>query len=183
MNDERFARMAEELTPLVLRVTAVIVGVSDAEDAAQETLLRAWRARASLRDDGSLQSWLLQIAVNVCRQWQRGRFGTHRRLSVGMPDSGERIPAALLGSGPGDGAHADELDLRQALLNLPENLRLVVALRYFGGLDATIIGAALSLPPATVRTRLRRALTLLREQLRDSGERPAIQPTEGSTHA
>ena len=183
MSDERFVQTVSDLTPLVLRVAAVFVGMADAEDAAQEAILRAWRAWPTLRDGGAVQPWLLQITVNVCRQWQRGRFGTRQRLSVALPDGGAIFPGALLDVGPGTGAHAEELDLRAALLELSDDLRLVVALRYFGGMDATVIGAALNLPPATVRTRLRRALTLLRERLRESGDRPAIPPTGGNAHA
>ncbi len=50
---------------------------------------------------------------------------------------------------------------------LPDDLRVVVALRYYAGFDATEIGNTLKIPPATVRTRLRHALRLLRERLRD----------------
>ncbi len=75
---------------------------------------------------------------------------------------------------------ADALDMRQAVMALPTDLRRVVALRFYAGMDSTQIGAILELPAATVRTRLRRALELLR---RDLGaceiDHPSIPRGEG----
>jgi DNA-directed RNA polymerase specialized sigma24 family protein len=53
----------------------------------------------------------------------------------------------------------------RALNGLERDLRVIVALRYYTGLDSAEIGSLLGIPPATVRTRLRRALSLLRERL------------------
>src|SRR5262245_29145117 len=62
----------------MVRVAAAIVGIADAEDAAQEAIVRAWQAWPKLRDREAFSAWLLRITVNVGRDWQRGRFGTHR---------------------------------------------------------------------------------------------------------
>ncbi|MGZ6392223.1 MAG: sigma factor-like helix-turn-helix DNA-binding protein, partial [Ktedonobacterales bacterium] len=59
---------------------------------------------------------------------------------------------------------------RQAVNALPEDLRLVVVLRFYGGMGATEIGAAIGIPAGTVRTRLKRALSALRDDLRDASE-------------
>src|SRR5262245_55515511 len=48
----------------------------DAEDAAQETLLRALRALSSYRGDASFRTWLFRIGVNVCLNWKRARRPT-----------------------------------------------------------------------------------------------------------
>lgn len=166
--DALVARHARE----ILGVAAAIVGMADGEDAAQEAIVRAWQAWPTLRDRDAFSSWVLRITVNVCRDWLRGRFGTRRRLTEPLGDV-ERVEgsqlAALLSSDPGGSDHAAALDLRHAIGTLPDDLRLVVALRYYAGLDATEIGAALEIPSATVRTRLRRALGLLRERLAEPG--------------
>lgn len=99
-----------------------------------------------------------------------------------MPDDGSFVPGALHETDPGMEGYAAVLDLQQALRGLPEEPRLIVALRYFAGMDATEIGAALGITPATVRTRLRRALTILRAQLRASGETPALRKPEGTPY-
>ena len=169
----------------MIRVSAAIVGIMDAEDAAQEAIVRAWRAWPTLRDHDAFSAWLLRITVNVGRDWLRGRFGAHRRLNESLDEveTEADIPAALLSDDPGANDHAAALDLRDAIVQLDAELRAVVALRYFAGLDATEIGAALTIPPATVRTRLRRALRHLRDRLGDSSEHPAARSREENRHA
>jgi RNA polymerase sigma-70 factor (ECF subfamily) len=150
----------------MLGIAASIVGPADAEDALQEAIVRAWQAWPKLRDRAVFSAWMARVTVNVCRDWQRGRFGTRRRLNEPLPDEDATgAPLALIGNGPGGSDHAAALDLRHALGEIESDLRLVVALRYYAGLDATEIGEALGIPPATVRTRLRRALQLLRQRL------------------
>jgi len=169
----------------MVRVAAAIVGIMDAEDAAQEAIMRAWRAWPTLRDRDAFSAWLLRITVNVGRDWLRGSFGAHRRLNESLDEAETEadIPAALFSDDPGASDHAAALDLRHAISQLDAELRAVVALRYFAGLDATEIGVALTIPPATVRTRLRRALRRLRDRLGDSSEHPAARSREEHRHA
>ncbi len=181
-DEQSFALLVPPLTPAVLRVAAALVGTADAEDAAQEAILRAWQAWPTLRDPQSLRPWLLRITVNVCRGWLRRRIGTHRRMTEPLPDEDPSLPGMLLEAGPGTQSHTAELDLYQALRELPDELRLIVTLRYFGGMDATEIGQALDMPPSTVRTRLRRALGHLRQRLFTPDERPIIRPGEGGSN-
>ena len=159
-----FAAIVPLYATAILRVAAALVGPADAEDAAQEAIMRGWQAWPTLRDSGAARSWLLRITVNVCRDWQRGRFGTRRRLTEPLADD-DMIPLALLGGDPGASDHANAMDLRGAIDTLDETLRLVVVLRYYSGMDATEVGAILGIPPATVRTSLRRALRMLRGRM------------------
>jgi RNA polymerase sigma-70 factor (ECF subfamily) len=178
---DEFAEVARAHADAVLRVAAALVGPADAEDAAQEAILRGWQAWGQLRDRCSARAWLLRITVNVCHDWRRGPFGTHQRMTEPLSDSAlEPLaqPSMQDVTHPGATAHAAALDLRRAIELLDEPMRLVVVLRYFAGLDATEIGAALGAPPATIRTRLRRALGLLRDALADSGEWPAVPGRE-----
>jgi RNA polymerase sigma-70 factor (ECF subfamily) len=179
---ESFAALAPLHMTTMLRVAAALVGVADAEDAAQEALVRGWQAWSSLRDRSSMRAWLLRITVNVCRDWQRGRFGTRRRLVQSLYPEGDASPIALLSSDPGASDHTAALDLREAVNSLDPDYRLVVVLRSYAGMDATEVGAALGVPPATVRTRLRRALALLRERLSASGDKPPSAFRKGETH-
>lgn len=184
-NEDAFAAQISQHVSAMVRVAAALVGVADAEDAVQEAILRGWQAWSSLRDQTSLRSWLLRITVNVCRDWQRGRFGSHRRRTAPLDDEASMEQLALIGGDdPGASDHAAALDLRRAINTLDEDLRLVVALRYYAGMDATAAGVALGIPSATVRTRLRRALRLLREQLGGARiESPdSIDPEEGGAH-
>lgn len=169
-----FCALVDAHAATLTRIAAALVGASDAEDAAQEAVVRAWRAWPELRDRAAARAWLISITINVCRDWLRGRFGARLRLTESL--SGDEPRAiAQLDSDPGASDHAAALDLRHAITTLDDDLRVIVALRYYTGMDSTTIGAALGMPAATVRTKLRRALGLLRDQL--SGA-PATE-TEG----
>jgi RNA polymerase sigma-70 factor (ECF subfamily) len=177
---EQFAALAPQHLSTMLRAAAALVGVADAEDAAQEALMRAWQGWSELRDVAALRAWLLRITVNVCRDWQRGRFGTGKRLMEPLDDGHAADLIATLGSDPGASDHTAALDLRQAVNSLEVDYRIIIVLRYYAGMDATEVGAALGIPPATVRTRLRRALGLLRERLSPSGNQSSFSQQEGS---
>jgi len=198
----RFVALLPLHAATLLRVAAALVGPADAEDAAQEAIVRAWQAWSSLRDPAAARAWLLRITVNVCRDWRRGRFGTRQRLNLPLDDDraltssggsvfggaeGGSLPVALIGADPGASDHAAALDLRRAVNTLDDDLRLVVALRYYAGMDATAIGAALGVPSGTVRTRLKRALGVLRERLSAPDEQsgtgaPRPQSTPPALH-
>src|SRR5512146_33817 len=70
MDYERFAPLVTPHTATITRMAAALVGIADAEDAAQEALMRAWRAWPGLREADSTRAWLMQITVNVCRTWR-----------------------------------------------------------------------------------------------------------------
>lgn len=173
LNDPRSTDSLSEFSALIdahaatlTRVAAALIGLNDAEDAAQEAVVRAWRAWPELRERSAGRAWLISITINVCRDWLRGRFGARRRLTESLLGAdNEPRPIAQLDADPGASDYAAALDLRHAITTLDEDLRTIVALRYYAGMDSTTIGAALGMPAATVRTKLRRALGLLRERL------------------
>jgi RNA polymerase sigma-70 factor (ECF subfamily) len=181
MEHERFSALVTPHSDAMARVAASLVGLADAEDAAQEALMRAWRAWPAFREEGAVRAWLLRITTNVCHNWQTGRYGAQRRATQSLDDA---MSSALLqrasATGPGSVAHADALDLQRAIAALSDDLRAVVALRFYAEMDATEIGALLDAPPATIRTRLRRALTLLRDAL-DSSASAATSAWTSST--
>lgn len=164
----------------MLRVAAALIGPTEAEDAVQEAAMRAWQAWATLRDVRAARPWLLQITVNVCRQWRRGVKGRAQAQAQPLPDDGMTL-LALLDTELGASDHTSALDLRAAISALPVGLRVVVVLRYYAGLDATEIGDALGIPPGTVRSRLHRALEQLRERLTPPNTHPASLPATRPT--
>ncbi|MBA2677012.1 MAG: RNA polymerase sigma factor [Ktedonobacteraceae bacterium] len=173
MDNGQFVALMQPHIPTAVRIATALVGMADSEDAVQEAFVRAWKAWPDLREPELARSWLLRIVVNVCQDWRRSSFGTHRHRVIPITDE---LP--LLSTALGDNAHVDALDLAQAIATLEEGLRQIVQLRYFAGLDATEIGAVLHLPPATIRTRLRRALTLLRHNLLPKTVAPIRSPLE-----
>lgn len=176
MEHERFAPLVLEHTATMARVAAALVG-ADAEDAAQEALVRAWRAWPALREPTSTRAWLLQITVNVCRSWRARGQGLRVNAEARLDATAEQQLARDVGVGASE--HVDALDLRRCLSDLPEDMRTVIALRFYAGMDSTEIGELLGEPATTVRGRLRRALLRLREMLdRESASlRPHATPS------
>jgi len=170
VDEASFVRLVPAHAAAVLRVATALVGHGDAEDAAQEAMTRAWKAWRTLRDAGAARAWLLRITVNVCHEWHRSAYGTHRRSMVPLP--GDAEPAVLLEMDAGTSDHTGALDLRAAIRELPDDQRVAVVLRFYGGMTSAEIAAALGIPPATVRTRLHRGLAALRRRLERAGGQP-----------
>src|SRR5579885_3670236 len=140
---QSFAAIVPLHAAAMLRVAAALIGPAEAEDAVQEASMRAWQSWSTLRNAEAVRSWLLQITLNVCRQWRRGLKGQQQAWLQPLPEEldGEQVhPLAVLDADPGTSNHTRALDLRAAINALPNDLRIVVVLLYFAGLDATEIG-------------------------------------------
>jgi RNA polymerase sigma-70 factor (ECF subfamily) len=159
-------------------VAIALVGPGAAEDAVQEGLLRAWRAAATLREGDTVRGWLLRITANACHDWRRGRDGAWARLTTAFPDdASEAKGLAVPDADPGSSVAVARLDLRQQVNASDDDLRSVVVLRFYAGLNATEIGVALDIPASTVRTRLQRALAMLRARVKND-ETPSEKETQ-----
>jgi len=183
VEDERLVRAAQRgdlgaFNTLVVRHERVVFNVclrlmrnvSAAEDATQDTFIRAWQAVGSFRG-GLVRPWLLKIATNRCYDLLRA---SGRRPSGSLDAEAFEIEPIWSSQGMGDEspdsfALREELSvhLEHALASLPEDQRLVVMLSDIQGCDydeiAQITGAALG----TVKSRLSRARARLRQTLRD----------------
>ena len=126
-----------------------------AEDAVQETFLKAFRGMDSFRGECSEKTWLTRIAVNTCRDMQRGGWFRHMDRRV-TPDM---LPEAAVQ--PSE----DHSDLTLAVINLPRKYREAIMLYYYQDMDTTEIGAALGIAQSSVSNRLRKGRELLRKTL------------------
>ncbi len=129
-----------------------------AEDAAQESFIRAWQRLSSYRPRSPFRNWLYRIAVNVALDVLR-----RERETVNVDDVVLAAPA----SGPeGMVERAERREIvRRAVLSLPPASRAVLVLREYEGLAYREIAAALDIPIGTVMSRLNYARTRLREIL------------------
>ncbi|HEX8003297.1 MAG TPA: RNA polymerase sigma factor [Mycobacteriales bacterium] len=134
-----------------------------AEDLAQETFLRAWRARRTLREEASVRAWLLSIALNVVRDDARRR--SRRVAEVPQP---EHLDVPEPGSDPAARVEGGEslAALRDALAALPARQREMFLLRERDGLSYADIAALLGCPVGTVMSGLSRARARLLEAVR-----------------
>jgi RNA polymerase sigma-70 factor (ECF subfamily) len=130
-------------------------GVRDrAEEAAQETFVRAYFKMDKLKKPESFFPWLLGIADNVAKEQQRAEQIRRKRESVRA--FCEETPEPEL---------SQDYALEAAIAGLPEAYREVILLRYYGGLSCSGIAGQLDTPLGTVTKTLSRAYALLRDTL------------------
>lgn len=123
---------------------------SDAEDAVQETFVRAYKALPHYRPDGYFSSWIYRIALNECRRRSRQRRDDLPLLDDHRQDTGPDPGQAVLNM-------ERRRQVQAALDALPEHYRLVVELFYFSGLSTAEVGRALGITATAVKVRLFRA--------------------------
>jgi RNA polymerase sigma-70 factor (ECF subfamily) len=135
-----------------------------ADDLAQETLLRGFRALSTLSDPSKVGTWLMGIAVRAALDWLKAK----ERTTVAFSVLGPELPQQPSLADP-----PEELvfvaDERQRLMTeieaLPEAFRQVVMLYYYDDLTYRDLAALLGVSTATVNGRLTKAREILRERL------------------
>jgi RNA polymerase sigma-70 factor (ECF subfamily) len=143
--------------------TAYVIArnAADAEEAAQDGFVKAWRALGRFREGALFKPWLLRIVANEASNRRRsaGRRTNLVLRAAAEEPSGDAAPspeAALLSA-------EQRATLLAAVEALPEEQRDVVALRYFLGLSEAEVAETLAIPQGTVKSRTARALERLRE--------------------
>ena len=139
-----------------------------ANDAAQETFIRAFRAIHNFRGDCAFSTWLHRIAVNVAGDSTTKRKRGPLTLSdITTDDSPPPEPAAPLRENPLETLARNERQqvVREALNQVSEHHRVVLVLFDIQGYSYEEIAAVLELPIGTVKSRLNRARAALRDKL------------------
>lgn len=123
-----------------------------AEDAVQDTLLRAYRALSKLDGDLALKAWLHRILTNVCHD-----EGNRRRRQQGLVEKIGAIPEELAGDPAEEAALYDTVRIMsQALEELPESYREALVLRYVDGLSFREVAEAAGVTEENARARVHR---------------------------
>lgn len=150
MTELEYLERAEEARGKLYWAALLTLGSeSAAVDAVDEAVYKGYLSYQKLREPQYLETWLVRILINVCRDELRRR---KRELAV------EELPETAQEA-------YDSLPLKEAVRRLPAQLRDVIVLRYFTGLTLEETAAALDLPRGTVSTRQRKALALLKLDL------------------
>ena len=149
MDKEFFIQEIEAHSGMLYRVAYTILRNDDAcKDAMQDTALKAWEKRETLRDQRYFRSWVTRILINACYDAHRKRRRTVAWDEIPEPSIAPPDPTLAL-----------------ALQTLPEKLRLPLVLCYSEGMSYEEIAHALRLPLSTVRGRIHRAKGELRKEL------------------
>lgn len=154
LTDREFTAAAERYLDMVYRIALNwFREPADAEDAAQNAMLRLWRAEKPFADDEHLRRWLVRVTMNECK-----RISAHpwRRRTVPLESCPEPVfsdPARQM--------------LFQEVMGLPGKYRVPLYLYYYEGYAVKEIGELLNMKPSTVQTRLARARAKLKTQLEE----------------
>ena len=151
MDRDEFAARTETVKQRLYRTAYLYLGSeADALEAVDEAVYQALRGLRKLREPALFETWLTRILINECHRELRRR----KRLA-----GEDALPETA-----GPDAY-DALPLKDAVRRLPEELRLVVILRFFAGYTQAETAAALRVPQGPVATRQRKALQVLRLEL------------------
>ncbi len=156
MTKEEFSRRVEECKGTLYRVScAYLRQEADRLDAVQEALLKAWQALPGLKEDAYFRTWLTRIMIRECINIQRKQ----KRMvpSDAVPALSREEPSTYP-------------ELREAILALPERLRITVLLFYMEGCSVEEIAGILRLPKGTVCSRLARARKRMKETIKEDAE-------------
>ncbi|MGH8018819.1 MAG: sigma-70 family RNA polymerase sigma factor [Opitutaceae bacterium] len=191
--DGQLAHTIEGEVDALYRVALRLTGsLPAAEDLVQETCLRAWRARRSVRDRPEVRGWLFRILrnawIDALRKSQRAP------ILVELSPELEAPAAAGTSPPPIDAADREQLEqcldreVIRALDDLTDEERLAVLFQAFADMSYHQIADALECPLGTVMSRLHRARAKLRERLADYARstgvirsRPASSEEGGAT--
>lgn len=153
-----------ECGPLAFRVAhGVLRNAADAEEVAQEALLRAYRKFDRLRDVKQFRGWLVRIAFRLALdRWRSARRREQRETAWSMP---EHRPAPRTAE---EIVMSNEFQnrLERALDKLPDKLRIVLLLSAIQGYTLEEVSGMLGIPAGTVKSRLFFARKQLAEKLR-----------------
>jgi RNA polymerase sigma-70 factor (ECF subfamily) len=134
------------------------------EDLTQESFLNAWRHINQLRDGKALNSWLYRIASNTSKLFWRKHKGTVDIEDIEVSDNNATYEKV---------GHNEELEfLRNAVERLPMKLRQTVVLHYMQQLTIAEAAEAEGIREGTFKSRLNRALKLLRKKATQRGSLP-----------
>jgi RNA polymerase sigma-70 factor (ECF subfamily) len=157
-----YAALIRRHQDVAFRTAVLITGhAQDAEEAAQDGFLKAWRALGRFREGEPLRPWLLTIVANEARNRRRSA-GRRERLALRAAAA-----AASVASGSTE-PRLDHDELAAALGRLRHDDRVVIGCRYMLSLSEAETAAALGVARGTVKSRLSRALERLRAELGDA---------------
>ena len=155
---EQLEKLMDEYGTQLLRMCTVYLRDRDlAQDAVQDTFIKAYRHLPDFRGECSQKSWLMGIAVNVCRDYLRTAWfrPIDRRMNIDF------LPEM-----PAPNEFKDHTVLAE-VNRLPKRYREIILLRYYQGMKVKETAEALQISTSTVKQRLKRANSILHDRLKE----------------
>ena len=163
---DAFEQLVEAYRNQVFRLALRMCGnEADADEVAQEAFLSAWKGLPNFRGESRFSTWLYQLTTHAAIDLLR------REKRQAAAEDIDEITTADDGPSPQQQVERAETqrEIRSALMQLPEEYRQVLVLRFMQELSYEEIGQTLKLPAGTVKSRLNRAKAQLKDILSRSG--------------
>lgn len=153
--NEQFTALAKQHMDTVFRTAlSYLKSPADADDITQTVLMKLYRYDGTFESDAHIRNWLIRVTVNACKSalrspWRRMEDIEEYANSIEFPTR-------------------EHSELFEAVMALPANYRVVIYLFYYEGYSTRELANILSVPEATVRTRLMRGREKLRKTLTEA---------------
>jgi len=154
---------------IIQLVNRYVKDPSEAQDVAQESFIKAYRALGNFRGDSAFYTWLYRIAINTAKNYLVSRSRRYSDYQVDVQDA-EQVENAPQLKGMDTPEYLlmnDEIVsvIETAIEKLPEDMKMAIMLREFEGLSYEEISQAMECPVGTVRSRIFRAREAIDEKL------------------
>lgn len=147
--EEQLTHMVEQYQSSLLTLCYAYLHERElAEDAVQETFLKAYKALDSFRGECKEKTWLTSIAINVCRSARKSAWFVRVNRNITPED----IPVAVW-----DHYDQDSVDLAAAIQQLPDKLKEVILLYYYQEMTMPEIAKIVGVTPSMVSKRIKKA--------------------------
>ena len=157
LTNEQYTCLVQKYIDTVFRIALnYLKNRTDAEDVCQNVFLALLTEKKDFQSDDHLRNWLIRVAINECKKMLRSPWRKKESLDDHIPSMPFPEP--------------QHSDLYYCVMALPVHYRVPLYLHYYEGYSTDEIGKILSLPGATVRTRLHRARQLLQKELKGVAE-------------
>jgi len=154
---------------IVHLVNRYVKDPSEAQDVAQDSFIKAYKALGDFRGDSAFYTWLYRIAINTAKNYLLSRSRRHSDYEVDMQDAEqiENAPQLKDIETPEHQLMNDQIIavIKSAIEKLPEEMRIAITLREFEGMSYEEIAEAMDCPIGTVRSRIFRAREAIDEKL------------------
>ncbi len=158
IREQRLEQWITQYADTILRLCFVYLhDIGQAQDAVQETFLKAWKGMDQFerRNGCSEQTWLMRIAINVCRDYHRSRWFRHMDRTKTPEDLLVKVEAVL----------PEDHSLLREVYNLPEKYKRVILLYYYQEMTLQETAEALAISRSAVHKQLKKAQELLKGKL------------------
>lgn len=133
---------------------SMLASEADCEDAVSEAILKAYTKLGTLRDEKFFRTWLVRILINECKKIYK--FNSRTISYENIPDTPDN-----------NDDKTDSNEIYSAIMKLPEKIRIAVTLYYAEGYSTAETAAVLHIPSGTVKSRLSKGRTLLKNILKE----------------